>query len=136
MESFALAKTEELLGVAVAAICRAAESPDEEAVHKMRVSIRRLQQGLRLFRKFLRNKGVTSLRRQLKGIMDPAGELRNYDIALRLMRRSGQDAPEIKARRLGARQQLEQVLSAAGQPQLRERWCSELGMKAHEAVET
>jgi CHAD domain-containing protein len=135
MEAFAVAKTQELLEAAAAAICHTAESPDEEAVHKMRVSIRRLQQALRLFRKFLRDKGVTGVRRELKGIMEPAGELRNYDIALKLTRRSGEDAPEIRARRLGARQVLLQALATVAQPELARRWCSELGIP-HEAMET
>ena len=116
MEAFAVAKTRELLDSAVQAIGRAAESPDPEAVHKMRVAIRRLQQALLVFRDFLRKKGVKRIRREVKAIMKPAGELRNYDIALGLLKKSGQDAPEIRARRLAARQILLQVLAEKAEP--------------------
>jgi CHAD domain-containing protein len=135
LDAFATAKIAELLAVTVLAIHRAATSPDEEAVHKMRVSIRRLQQALRLFRNFLREKGVRSLQGELKMIMEPAGELRNYDIALTLVRCGRVDAPEIRARRLGARQVLLQVLAGLAQPELGKRWSAELGVEWHEGLE-
>jgi CHAD domain-containing protein len=133
---FAQAQTAELVTVAAAAICRASESPDEEAVHKMRVSIRRLQQALRLFPQFLRKGAVKSIRRELKRIMEPAGELRNCDIALGLLRRAGQDAPEVRARHVAARQNLSEVLGRAVRDDLRARWLGELGIASNEAVET
>lgn len=135
MEAFARLQTAGLVRVAATAIERAAESPDAEAVHKMRVSIRRLQQALRLFRDFLKGKGVRRIRRELKAIMEPAGELRNYDIALGLLRKSRQDAPEIRARHLASRQMLLQVLASTGGADLENRWMAELGMESHEAVE-
>jgi CHAD domain-containing protein len=136
MESFARAQTAELVAVAAAAVQRAAVSPGEEAVHKMRVSIRRVQQALRLFRQFLRKGGVKSIRRELKAIMEPAGELRNCHIALGLLRRAGQDAPEIRARKVAARQNLCEILATTARDDLSDRWLRELGIESHEAVET
>jgi CHAD domain-containing protein len=59
-------------------------SRDAEAVHDLRVAIRRFSQVLRVFKPCFRGKEVRKIRRELKQIMDLAGEVRNYDIALRL----------------------------------------------------
>jgi hypothetical protein len=79
---------------------------------------------------------VKSIRRELKRIMEPAGELRNCDIALGLPRRAGQDAPEVRARHVAARQNLSEVLRRAVRDDLRARWLGELGIASNEAVET
>src|SRR4051812_10445360 len=89
--AFSVATVGDLLGDAAEAMLKAAESPDAEAVHKLRVSIRRFQQGLRLFSQFLARRGTRQIRRELKSIMGPAGELRNFDIAIGLVRRAKGD---------------------------------------------
>ena len=68
---------------------RAARVKDEEAVHDLRVSIRRLSQCLRVFEQFLPRDRAKRLRRKLSGIMDLASEVRNRDIALKLLRAGG-----------------------------------------------
>jgi CHAD domain-containing protein len=135
MEAFAIAKVRELLSITVAAIGTAAATLEPEPVHKMRVSIRRLQQAFRLFRQFLRRSGVEVVRAELKDVMEAAGELRNYDIALGLLRRAREDAPEIRARHLAARQVLRELLGRVGSPDLESRWSAELGIASNEALE-
>ena len=54
---------------------------DEESVHKLRVSIRRLQQALRLFVQYLDEATVLKLRKQLRQLMKAAAEVRNRDIS-------------------------------------------------------
>lgn len=132
MRDFATAKTRELLDVAVEALMIAAQSAGVEAVHKMRVSIRRLQQALRLFKQYFRKRGVERLKKQLKEIMTAAGELRNHDIAIALVRRLGTPVPVLVERRIVAKQQLSDVLLRVVQPDLRERWVRQLGMGVHE----
>ena len=138
MRQFAVAQTAELVGAAVDALMLAAQSPGAEAVHKMRVSIRRLQQALRLFSQFLRKRGVDRVRKQLKAIMTAAGELRNHDIAIALVKRLGTPMPVLVERRIAAKQTLSDVLLRTVQPDLRERWTRQLGIGAdeEEALET
>jgi CHAD domain-containing protein len=119
---FGLATTEDLLHAAAEAVNRAVESPDPEAVHKMRVAIRRFQQGLRLFRQFLRKRAVQQVRRELKRIMEPAGQLRNFDIAIGLVRRAKADTADLKERRLHARNALVEALREIAQADLAVRW--------------
>jgi len=119
---FALTVTAELLDSAAEAMATAGDSPDPEAVHKMRVAIRRFQQSLRLFRQFLRRRGVKQVRRELKAVMTPAGELRNCDIAIGLIRRAKGEASVLKVRRMESRSALVEALGEVVQADLGLRW--------------
>jgi len=61
---------------------RARHTPDEEAVHDLRVSIRRLWAALRYFREFTGDAYGARMKQTLKPVMKLAGEVRNRDIAL------------------------------------------------------
>ena len=137
MREFAVAQTAELMQTTVDALIVAAQAPSADAVHKMRVSIRRLQQALRLFSQYLKKRGVARLRKQLKEIMTAAGELRNFDIAIALVRRLGTPLAVLGERRVAARQTLSDVLLRIVQPDLRQRWATQLGIGTdeEEAVE-
>jgi CHAD domain-containing protein len=64
----------------------AAKHPDDpETIHDLRVSIRRLIQCVRTFRQFQHRKRVKKVRQRLRLIMEAAGAVRNYDVALELM---------------------------------------------------
>jgi CHAD domain-containing protein len=70
---------------------RAAKSCDQEAVHDLRVAIRRLSRCLQVFSQFYPPRSAKKLRRRLKALMDPAGSLRDLDIALELVAKAGID---------------------------------------------
>lgn len=126
MREFATAETLDLLDKAVKAIRKAASSPDEEAVHKMRVSIRRLQQSLRLFGEFFRPRAVRRIRAELKSVMDPAGELRNCDIALKLTGVRSPAARVLRARREQHEATLLATLTQVAGDDTAERWAADL----------
>jgi hypothetical protein len=128
MREYAVAKTGTLLEEAVAAIQHAAETPDESAVHKMRVAIRRLQQALRLFRQYLKSGGVEHVKTRLRAIMQIAGELRNRDIGIELLADAGGDTAHFAKQRLAYNQQLSDVLEQYANPQLLEAWRHKLGL--------
>src|ERR1700681_3137835 len=62
---------------------------DPEAIHDLRVSIRRLSQCFRIFRELLAPPPVKKLRRRLRKVMDHCGAVRNCDVALDLLQQSG-----------------------------------------------
>ncbi len=62
---------------------------DPEAIHDLRVSIRRLSQCFRTFRGLLEPAPVKKLRRRLRKVMDHCGAVRNCDVALDLLQQSG-----------------------------------------------
>ena len=82
---FALDQAERRLGRLALQINRTAESRDAEAVHDLRVALRRFSQVLRIFKPCFRGKEARKIRRELKQMMGLAGEVRNCDIALKLM---------------------------------------------------
>lgn len=63
------------------------ETPD--SVHDLRTGIRRLSECLRTFDVFFPNGEAAKLRRELKQMMDLAGDVRNRDIAEKLFTKSG-----------------------------------------------
>jgi CHAD domain-containing protein len=66
-------------------ITRTLKSCDPERVHDLRVAIRRFNQLLRVLKPCFLGKEMRKIRRQLKTIMNSAGEVRNCDIALKLL---------------------------------------------------
>lgn len=63
---------------------RLASEREPEAIHDLRVSIRRLTQALRGFAGVVPKKQAKRIRRELKELMDLAAEVRSRDIALEL----------------------------------------------------
>lgn len=122
MREYGVCVTLEKLDDAAEALQRALQAPDEEAVHKARVSIRRLQQSLRLFRQFFRDSGVQQIRREMKSIMTPAGEVRNHDIAAGLVKGVWRPTAAFRQEREQARSELQDALRAVVQSDLAERW--------------
>ena len=57
-------------------------SPDPDAVHDLRVAIRRFSQALRIFKTLLDAKAVKQMRRALKRVMDAAAVVRDLDVGI------------------------------------------------------
>lgn len=74
------AKARERLQALAASLRRAAKRPAEaESIHRLRVSIRRFTQVLRVFGRGFEH--TRRMRRRLRGLMDLCGAVRNCDIA-------------------------------------------------------
>jgi len=112
---------------------RTARSMDVEAVHDLRVAIRRFSQSLLVFRSLLPKRSVKRVRKRLKRIRDVAGRVRDLDIALALVTSQGLDpAGPIASRLAAARKQAEPALAEelrrfAGS-NLSEKWRVALGL--------
>ncbi len=68
---------------------RTAKRPEAEAVHDLRVSIRRLSQCLRVFGQFFPEGRTRKRRRGLKKIMELAAEVRNRDVTMEFLAGAG-----------------------------------------------
>lgn len=68
-----------------AEIRRAAAGPDADAVHDLRVSIRRLSQALRVFSGLVPAEPARRLRKRLGAVLEAAGAVRDFDIAQELL---------------------------------------------------
>jgi len=92
----------------------AKHSDDPDAIHDLRVSIRRLTQCFRIFRDLLDPAPVKKLRRRLHKIMEYCGDVRNRDIALELLEECGltesPSVPKLKTARAEAARKLHRSL--------------------------
>src|SRR5262245_55447147 len=85
MERFAGAQAARLLGKLAIQVRHAAKHPSEEAIHDLRVSIRRFSQCLREFRQFFPRRHAHKILKQVQEVMDLAAEMRNRDVAMELI---------------------------------------------------
>jgi len=104
---FAVASTRVLVRKLTSQIRTSLRSDDAEAVHDLRVSIRRLVQALFVFEPCLSRREIGKARRRLKRIMAAAGLVRNCDIATKLCgKRAARFQKKIQSRRDDARRKL------------------------------
>ena len=67
----------------------AAESMDADAVHDLRVAIRRFNQSLTVFASLYPKREAKKIRKRLRRVMEVAGEIRDRDIALEVLAEAG-----------------------------------------------
>jgi CHAD domain-containing protein len=96
---------------------RAAKHPeDPEAIHDLRVSIRRVVQAFKTFRELLDPSPVKKLRRRLHEVMDLCAAVRNCDVGLVLLEQvgitAGASVSRLKKARGGAGKKLHRRLRA------------------------
>jgi CHAD domain-containing protein len=68
-----------------------------EAIHDLRVSIRRLSRALRVFREWFDAGEVKSIRRRLRKLMKRCAAVRNCDVAIEVLQAAGWPSPELAA---------------------------------------
>jgi len=68
---------------------QAAAKPDANAVHDLRVAVRRFGQSLTVFESLLPGEEVSRVRKRLRKVMKLAGEIRDRDIAIEFLKEAG-----------------------------------------------
>ncbi|HEY7388632.1 MAG TPA: CHAD domain-containing protein [Bryobacteraceae bacterium] len=91
MQEYVRAQTSTLLRRCAYQLNQAAKSCDQEAVHDLRVAIRRLNRCLQVFSQFYPGNSGKKLRRRLKTLMEAAGHVRDLDVAIQLVADAGVD---------------------------------------------
>jgi CHAD domain-containing protein len=114
---------------------RAAKSCDADAVHDLRVSIRRLSRCLRVFSRFYPEGSWKKIRRSLKTLMEAAGAVRDMDIAMEFLAEMGMGKASPLVRRLAqsrrtARRELESEVRTWKERGFSKRWRTTLGLNA------
>jgi CHAD domain-containing protein len=100
MRDFARLQTAILLRRFAYQLGNAAKSLNPDAIHDLRVAIRRLSVCLRVFARFYPGRSAKRVRRQLQGLMELSGEVRNRDIACELLGKAGIPAKLVIVTRL------------------------------------
>jgi len=112
---------------------RAAKNADEEAIHDLRVAIRRLSGCLQLFSEFYPGRSWKKVRRRLSDLMDAAGDIRDRDIAAKLLAQAGVQPGAAVSKRLGsdrraAVREFSMELRHWKQRSFSKKWRAELGL--------
>jgi CHAD domain-containing protein len=89
MREFANLQTGILLRRVASQMTRAAHTADADAIHDLRVAIRRLSRCLRVFAQFYPARPRKQLRRRLSDVLDACGAVRDRDIAIGLLHQAG-----------------------------------------------
>jgi CHAD domain-containing protein len=110
---------------------RAAKAPSPDAIHDLRVAIRRTEQALATFKRLLPRKATKRVRKQLKTVLGSAGAVRDCDIAVKILLKFRQ--PEaadlrrhIRARRKAAEGSLQAELKGLSLRTKVSRWLAHL----------
>ncbi|HBY61665.1 MAG TPA: hypothetical protein DEH78_17730 [Solibacterales bacterium] len=131
MQDYAAERIRNLLARFVFELNRASKSGrDPDAIHTLRVSVRRLGLALRAFHQFFPAKPVKKVRRRLRRLMRFAAEVRDRDVALRVLDRAGAGksalAAELRQERKAAERSLTAELRAWSAESFSSKWRSAL----------
>jgi CHAD domain-containing protein len=137
---FASEQADKSLGRLAFEIGRVVKYRNADAVHDLRVAVRRFSQTLRVFKPCFRGKEPRKIRRELKRIMVLAGEVRNCDIALKLLAKSKQAEriavrPKLQSRRREAEHVLVAMLKRWQERKSSRKWRSVLEISATETAQ-
>lgn len=77
------------LGKLAFEVRRASKARDAEAIHDLRVAIRRFTQSLTVFGSLVPERDAAKIHKRLGRIMDDAGRIRDRDIAIEFLREAG-----------------------------------------------
>lgn len=118
---------------------RTAKSPAADAVHDLRVAIRRAERALSTFKVRLPRKAVKRIRKQLKDVLSSAGEVRDYDVCTKIlskMRGPGSAAlqEEMRARRKAAEKHLQTRLKRLSLRTRLSKWFDNLNLNHPQAA--
>jgi CHAD domain-containing protein len=90
------------------------KSPNPDSVHDLRVAIRRFTQALSVFKPCFPGKDTRKIRRRLKKLMLDAGDVRNNDIALKILSKSRKtEAASLRPRIQSQRKEASRILIGA-----------------------
>lgn len=116
-------------------VSRAAKSGDADAIHDLRVAIRRFSRCLQVFSQFYPGNSWKKIRRRLAGLMEAAGAVRDLDIAMELL--SDVDAvpnrqllSRLKQRRRVAQRELFDEVDQWNRQSFSKKWRNSLGLAA------
>ena len=117
-----------------AALGEACKHTHADAIHDLRVSIRRLSRALRVFRTRFDAGRVKRIRRRLRNLMERCAAVRNCDIALEVLQAAGCGSPDLAAgldlERRHMRQNLDRKLETWRRRDRVRRWRGQLRIGA------
>jgi CHAD domain-containing protein len=93
----------------------ASEKMDVEGVHRIRVSIRRFIQSLKVFDQYVPRRASKKTRKQLRQLMRLSSKVRDLDVAVRYLEKHRAPSGDLEDRRAQARVDLADALKSSVQ---------------------
>lgn len=124
IRTFGLSKIDVLISEFESELARVQRDQGEEPVHKLRVSIRRLQQGLRVFHQFVDAEAAKEIRGEMRKIMKLAGAVRERDIGIQLLAKANLPHDSVQEERSVTGRRLEKAVRKLS----KDDWRSRLGV--------
>ncbi len=123
MQKYVQEQTATLLRRLASQAHEAASLGSADAIHDLRVAIRRLNQCLRVFKEFFPKHEVKKIRRELRDVMNATGAVRNYDVAIELLKKAkAPTEPGFAQERRRARKRLASALMAWSRRDFSQKW--------------
>jgi CHAD domain-containing protein len=133
MREYARRETAMLIGKLTIEIDRSAGAVSADAIHDLRVAIRRLSRCLRTFSQFYPGRWWKKARAQLSALLHTAGAVRDRDIALELLVEAGISkraavAAKLEAERTEASRELALEVRRWRERGFTRKWRAQLGL--------
>jgi CHAD domain-containing protein len=133
MNGYALDQASALLRRLAFQVNRTAKAGGVEAIHDLRVSIRRLRECLRVFSQFFPAGAQRKIRARLDEVMDLASQVRDCDIALEHFKKASIPSDSVSRRTLAREreegaQRLAEKLERWGRRDFSRRWRAKLAL--------
>jgi CHAD domain-containing protein len=133
LRTYALQQTRTLLRRLAFQINRAGKGGDAEAVHDLRVAIRRFAQCLRVFDQCYPDGHARKIQRKLKTVMQRASAVRDCDIAMEMMAAAGaakksKAVTALEKARKQAERDLVDAIRRPGKSNFSRKWRTRLGL--------
>jgi CHAD domain-containing protein len=130
MRAYALHQVSGLLETTITELRNTARVRDAEAIHELRVSIRRLLQALKTFAQYLPEAASGEIQGELHAIIKATGGLRDCDVLIGMLAESGMSLDTIRRQRTELKRELLATIQPLLKANVSKRWRTGLGIPA------
>jgi triphosphatase len=130
VRTYAVHQVSSLLKITVAELHNTAGGRDAEAIHRLRVSIRRLLQALKTFAQYLPKEARDGVEEELRTVIKAAGRARDCDVLLETLADSDVALDAFHRQRTELTRELQAAIQPLLGKNLSRRWRNGLGIPA------
>jgi CHAD domain-containing protein len=134
MHAYAMRQVSGLLETTIKELRNTARARDAEAIHELRVSIRRLLQALKTFAQYLPKEARERFRDELHSVIKASGGVRDCDVLIEMLADSGVALDTFHQQRTELKKELLATIEPLLDGDLSGRWRTDLGIRRNETT--
>ncbi len=127
---YATAQLAGLLENTIVELHNTARVKNAEAIHRVRVAIRRMLQGFKTFAQYLPEEAKDRVHEELRGVLKAAGAVRDCDVLLEMLAGSSVALAPFRKQRTAMKRELLAKIHPLLARDVSKRWREELGIPA------